>query len=198
MQHMTSRRRFLVGSSLTVLAACGSGPPPRPSFDDIHFIGAPPIRLDVAAIDIVHEYQPKFEPPHLEEKLPIPLPHVVENWAHDRLRAAGTKGRAVATIIDASAVEIHLPTQGGLTGTFTKQADTEYDAVVGLRVDIKDERGFTVRTATARAQHTRTTIEGITPNERDRILYQMETELMADLDRQLETDIRSNFGFYVV
>jgi hypothetical protein len=66
-----------------------------------------------------------------------------------------------------------------------------------MRVEIKDERGFTVRTASAQTQRSQTTVQGISLDERDRVLYRLETELMADIDRQLESDIRGNFGRYV-
>lgn len=196
MPGLTSRRWFLMGS-LLALTACGSGPPARPSFADIRFTNVPPIRLDVAVIEVVDGYPPQFDAPHVEEQLPIPLPHVADSWARDRLQAAGRQGRAVATVTDASVVEIRLPKEGGLTGTFTKQEDTRYEARVSIRVEAQDGSGLTRRTAQALAERSLTIIEGATPNERDRMLYHMETELIADLDRQLETDIRANFGSLV-
>jgi hypothetical protein len=129
--------------------------------------------------------------------LPVPLPHVADNWARDRLQAAGTSGRAVAVITDASVVEIMLPKETGLSATFTNQLDTQYEARVGIRVEIRDERGLTMRTAAGHAERSMTMVEGTTLDERDRKLYQMESELMADLDRQLETQIRANFAYLV-
>jgi hypothetical protein len=54
-----------------------------------------------------------------------------------------------------------------------------------------------MRMAEGHAERSVTTVEGVTLEERDRTLYQMETQLMADLDRQLETQIRNNFGSLV-
>jgi hypothetical protein len=51
--------------------------------------------------------------------------------------------------------------------------------------------------AEGHAERSVTTAEGTTLDERDRMLYQMETDLMADLDRQLETQIRTNFTYLV-
>jgi len=176
------------------LAACDNEPPPRQDFADLRFNAEPPLRLGVAAVEVSDEYRPNFDPPHFEQRFPIPLPHLADNWARDRLQAAGTSGRAVAVITDASAVEINLPKESGLSVAFTDQPDTQYNARVGMRVEIRDDRGVTMRTAEAHAERSITTVEGTTLDERDRMLYQMETELMAELDHQLETQIRANFA----
>jgi hypothetical protein len=176
------------------LAACDNEPPPRQNFADLHFTSEPPLRLAVASIEIEDEYRPNFDPPHYEQRFPIPLPHVADNWARDRLRPMGTSGRAVAVIVDASAVEISLPKQTGITATFTEQPDTQYNARVGIRVEARDDRGATIRTAEAHAERSVTVVEGTTLDERDRMLYQLESELMTELDHQLETQIRNNFG----
>jgi hypothetical protein len=187
-------------SGLIVLAAlagpltgCGGEPPPRQAFTDLRFTNEPPLRLGVAALEIDDEYRPNFDPPHYEQRLPIPLPHVADNWARDRLRPAGTSGRAVAVITDASVFEINLPKESGLSATFTNQLDTQYEARVGIRVELRDDRGA-MRMAEAHAERSLTMNEGTTLDERDRMLYRMETDLMADLDRQLEKQIRANFA----
>jgi len=176
------------------LAACNNEPPPRQSFADLRFTNEPPLRLAVAALEIDEEYRPNFDPPHYEQRFPIPLPHVADTWAHDRLKPVGTSGRAVAVIVDASAVEIRLPKKTGISATFTDQLDTQYNARVGIRVEARDDRGGTMRMAEAHAERSMTATEGTTFDERDRRLYQLESELMADLDRQLEAQIRANFA----
>jgi hypothetical protein len=90
-----------------------------------------------------------------------------------------------------------LPKDTGLGATFTNQLDTQYEARVGIRVEIRDDRGGAMRMAEGHAERSVTMAEGTTLDERDRMLYQMETDLMADLDRQLETQIRTNFTYLV-
>lgn len=197
MARASFNRAMCLGALMAVLSACSSGPPPHPEFGDIRFTTEPKLHLVASRIEFVREYQPNLQSPHIEEKLPVPLSHVTESWVRDRLEATGGAGRAVATVLDASVVEVPVATEGGLTGTFTKQVDTRYEARVAMRVEIKDERGFTVRTASAQTQRSQTTVQGISLDERDHVLYRLETELMADLDRQLESDIRGNFGRYV-
>ena len=185
---------MVLAALASLLAGCGSAPPPKQNFADLRFTSEPPLKIGVAAIEINDEYRPNFDPPHYEQRLPIPLPHVADNWARDRLRPVGTSGRAVAVVIDASAVEINLPKETGISATFTNQLDTQYHARVGIRIEARDDRGGAFRMAEAHAERAVTTVEGTTLDERDRMLYRMEGELMADLDRQLETQIRNNFG----
>ena len=189
--------RLLLAASLLGLAACTNAPPLRPVFEDPHFTSEPPIQLDVRRIEVVPRYRPGADPAHVEERPPLALPHVAETWARDRLRAAGTRDAAIATITDASVIETALPTDQSFRGAFTRQLDTRYDASVAITVEIRDERGALLRSATARAQRSVTTVEGTTLDERDRILYRLETELMAELDRELERQIRDHFGFFV-
>jgi hypothetical protein len=39
--------------------------------------------------------------------------------------------------------------------------------------------------------------EGLTPNEREQVWYELTRQLMDDLDRQLEREMRANFGYYI-
>ena len=40
--------------------------------------------------------------------------------------------------VDASAVEINLPKETGISATFTDQPDTQYNARVGIRVEARE------------------------------------------------------------
>jgi hypothetical protein len=39
--------------------------------------------------------------------------------------------------------------------------------------------------------------EGITPNQRDQVWYEMTRAIMAYVDQELERQLRDNFTFYV-
>jgi len=189
------RRVLLIGGMLA-LASCQSPAPAPQSFPDLHFSAAP-LRLDVARIEVVDRYHPVLDPPHVEERLPVPLPHVLENWGRERFQAVGSRGTAVVTVDDASATATPLPKQQGFSAQFTAQADTRYDLHVAATVEIRDERGFPVRSANAKADHSYTTLEDVTLDQRDRELYRIESEVMADLDRQITGEIQSGFSPYL-
>src|SRR5262249_36973422 len=131
--------------AMLMLAACESAPP-RPNFPDIHITEGAPIRLAVGGIDIRVGYKPSFQRPNVEPLYPIPPAHALENWAHDRLVAAGGNARAVFIISDASVTETELKKkEEGITGAFTKEPAQRYDATVEVTLSIVDERGVRVR-----------------------------------------------------
>ena len=182
--------------AILVLTACESAPP-RPNFPDIHVSGEAPIRLAVGGVDIRNDYKASFQPPHVEHLFPIPPAHAMENWAHDRVVAAGGNARAVFVIADASVVETELKKkEEGITGAFTKEPAQRYDATVAATLNLIDERGTPVRTVTVKAFRSQTVLEGVTPNEREQAWYDMTKALMNDFDRQMTTEISSHFGGY--
>jgi hypothetical protein len=182
--------------AMLMLAACESAPP-RPNFPDIHITEGAPIRLAVGGIDIRDDYKPSFQRPHVEHLFPIPPAHALENWAHDRLVAAGGNARAVFIISDASVTETELKKkEEGITGAFTKEPAQRYDATVEVTLSIVDERGVRVRTVNVKAFRSQTVLEGITPNEREQAWYDMTKMLMSDFDRQMSGEISAHFGGY--
>jgi hypothetical protein len=105
--------------------------------------------------------------------------------------------RARVRIIDASVKETELPRTKGLTGAFTTDQAERYDATVEMSIDLLNDRGFIDRTISAKAARSQSVAEGITPNQRDQAWYALTKDLMADLDRELERQMRANFTFYI-
>jgi len=175
------------------LTACDTAPP-RPTYPDIRFSSETPIRLAVGGIDISNEFKSPFQSPNVEHLFPVPPARAAENWAHDRLQAAGGARRARFTIQNAAVIETPLKKKEGLTATFTKEASERYDATLQARLDIIDERGVPLRSVTVTAVRSQSVLEGITPNERDQTWYDMTKALMADFDKQMSAEISGNFG----
>src|SRR5258708_6106161 len=119
------------------------------------------------------------------------------NWARDRLLATGTMRRARVRIVDASVKEIQLPRTKGLTGAFTTDQAQRYDATVEMSIDLLNNSGFPERTTSAKAARSQSDAEGTTPNQRDEAWYAMTKDLMAELDRELERQMRAHFTFYI-
>jgi hypothetical protein len=180
----------------SLLAGCESAPP-RPSFADIRFTGAPPIRLAVGGIDVTSEFKAGFQSPHVEHLYPVPPARALENWAHDRLAAGTGAARARFVIQDASVIEVELKKkEEGITGVLTKEPAQRYDASVRATLNIVDQGGMTVRTVTVKATRSQTVLEGITPNDREKTWYEMTKALMADFDQQMGIEIGAHFGGY--
>jgi hypothetical protein len=179
------------------LAACTS-PPPAPTFPDIHFTGEPPIRLAVSTVEVQSNFRPSYQPPHVEHLFPIPPERALENWAHDRLVAAGgSNAYARFVITDASVVEVQLKKKSeGITGAFTTEPAQRYDASIAAHLDIVDQHGLPVRSVEVKVTRSQSVLEGITPNDRDKTWYEMTKQLMTDFDHQMSGEISSHFGGY--
>jgi hypothetical protein len=187
---------------LVILALLGSvtaceSPPPRPTYPDIRFTGQPPIRLAVSAIDVRDDFKPSFQAPHVEHLFPVPPERALENWARDRLVAAGGTARARFVIRDASVVETELKKKDeGISGAFTKEAAQRYDGRVEATLDIIDEHGVPIRTISVEAERSQSVLEGITPNDRDQTWYDMTKALTADFDHKMSAEVGARFGGY--
>ena len=190
-------RAAIAALALSSLVAGCESVPTAPSFPDIRFTAAAPIRLAVSGIEVRDDYKPTFQPPHVEHVFPIPPARAAQNWAHDRLVAAGGTARALFRIEEASAVEVELKKkEEGVTGVFTKEPAQRYDMVLQAVLLLLDDHGTPVRTVSVKATRSQSVLEGITPNERDQIWYDMTKALMNDFDQQMTTQITNHFGGY--
>jgi hypothetical protein len=191
---MTTRRRLLfAGASLALLSSCGP-PPEVPKFPNIRFDGETPILLEASQIDIRTLYQPT----DYDHLFPVPPLQALLNWAHDRLRASGHGGSARFTITNASTSVKDLSTQGGISGTFTDQLSQQYDIALDVTLDILDTRGMVVRTVHVTASRTQSVLQSASPNDRERVRYELVKTLMASFDQQIDQQIRDNFGLYLL
>ncbi|HUB97576.1 MAG TPA: hypothetical protein VL993_16755 [Stellaceae bacterium] len=185
----------LVSSAL--LAGC-EAPPPHLEFPDLRFTAEPPLQIDVGRLEVQDIYRMPYHEPDVEHLFPVTPLHALENWAHDRLRPVGTGGRVVMQILNARVVEVELPVRQGLQGAFTTQPSERYDLSIEATVQVYDAHGLLARTANVKTERSQSTLQGITPDERDRTWYNMTQAAMVAFDRQMETEIRNNFGLFLV
>lgn len=183
----------LVLGLAAVLTACETRLE-TPTYADITFAHLPPIALDVAEVRVVRAYQPTSQPPNVETEFPVGLDDTAARWAIDRLRAVGDSGTATVRILDASAVERPLEKTEGVAGLFTTDQAEKYDARYLVEVSAENpNRGVAVET-TAEVTRTQTVPEGLTLNEREQIWYELTEKMAADLDQQMEQNIRQHMG----
>ena len=178
------------------LVACET-PVSAPQFPDITFGHMPPIRLDVADVEFVAEYAPPQAPPNVEHLFPVRPAAAVKRWAEERIEPAGVMRRAKVTLVNAAVIEVPLDKKSGLAGVFWNEQSERYDGIVEVRVEIVDDRGFTVGRVRAVAQRSQTVPEDVTLNEREQVWYKLTEALMKDLDAELENSIRKYLQEYV-
>src|SRR5258708_18346729 len=84
MRPLARRSVLLSPLALSLLAGCAPSSQ-RVVFNDIRFTDKPPLRIDCAAIEIVHDFKPTLQTPNVEHLFPVPPERAMENWARDRL-----------------------------------------------------------------------------------------------------------------
>jgi hypothetical protein len=183
--------------AVVVLPACAAPAPVR--LPDMTFSDRPRFLLDVADVQVVDQYQPPFRLPNIEHQIVIAPARVVERWARDRLVPVGGSGRAVVTIKDARVLEASLRVTPGVQGVFTKDQAARYDVIVEVSVEIRPGSGTMAgdAIAVAKAERSRTVAEGISPNELDRVHYELVEGVMRDLDQQLDANVRRFLAGYI-
>ena len=178
--------------AILLLAACSSEP--QKPLPELTFAHRPPIKLNVATLDIVSSYKASTTPPHVEQKFPIPPEEALIRWAQDRLRALGRSESARYTVLNAAVTEEPLPKTQGFVGAFKNEPSELYTATVEAQLEIFDDTGRRVQLASARATRSRSLIEGAKPEERERMWFDLIEALMKDFDEAMERAIRENAG----
>jgi len=180
------------------LNACNSPTPAPLHLPEMTFTEPAPIRLNVARIEIDSQYKAPAAAPHIEYDMPVSPENAVRRWAQDRLRAVGQQGVLRVVIRNASATEVPLATDKGLTGMFTKQQAAKVDLALDVELQILDERQFVLASVSAQASRSRTEVEGRTLNQRDQLLYDTTYDLVRGFDHEISVNIPNGFNRWLV
>jgi hypothetical protein len=190
------RAVFACAAVLGLLAGCETAPP-RPQFPELTFGHLPPIRLNVADVQVVREYASPGQKPNVEQLFPVLPATVMERWAQDRLKPVGAEGVARAIIKEASVVEVPLPRTRGITGAFTTDQSERYDAVFEMTIEASSRDSGRRAMVSSRATRSRTVPEDITLNDREKVWFELTEAVMNDLNASLEKQIQDNFGAFL-
>jgi hypothetical protein len=177
---------------------CTPTPPPSPRFADITFQQFPKFTFAVGRIEIVRDYVPPLRAPNVDHQFPVPPIQMAEQWARDRLVAAGGTDELRYVIKRASVVESQLPKTTGIRGAFTKDQAQRYDGVVEVEIEIRSERGYRDGVAAARFDANQTVGEDISLANRERVWFRLTEELGKGLNQELERSIQSGLTRFLV
>lgn len=190
-------RLVVVVAAALAASACQNAKPPMQKLPEISFANLRPFQLDVGQLEIVSEYVSPGRSPNIEHLMPVSPEGAAQRWAQDRLKPVGKTGSARVVIKDAKVIEVPLATDKGFTGAFKKEQELRYDGALDVAVQILDQRHMVVGETVARATRSRTVPEGLTLNERDRILYDISESLAKDIDQQMAQLIQNYLGRWV-
>ncbi|MBN8900044.1 MAG: hypothetical protein BGO51_06595 [Rhodospirillales bacterium 69-11] len=149
------------------LAACGGEEPEN--FPPLRYAYLPPIRLNVASIDIQQRFIPSGVAPDVTQYAPVRPADALRAMAEDRLQAFGTAGRAVFSIVDAS---------------LTRRRDV-LDGSMAVMLDIYAADGQRAGYAEARIVRQHTGVDDLR-----RTLYEMVKAMMDAMNVEFEYQVR--------
>ncbi|MFN7190548.1 MAG: twin-arginine translocation signal domain-containing protein [Rhodospirillales bacterium] len=191
------RRNFLklaaIGAPALALGACADAPP-LPQFPTLTYTHLPRIVFEAERLEIANEYQAPLAPPNVEHLFAQRPDAVLQRWANDRLAVSGRGENLVRFVIgDARVTETELPRETGVRATFTKFQAQRYDGRMQATIEIRQVRGnFRVGDAAASATRSRSVAENISLNDRERVWYEMVEQMMADINAELDRQVRAN------
>lgn len=169
----------------------------QPSFPPISYANLPPIKLDVARVEVANNYVSPDTRPNVEDLFPVSLANSALDWGRDRLQAVGNGGVARLVVERASVVEVPLKKTTGLQGMFTIDQSERYNGVLTVSLTIFNGSGDKQASASVTVKRSQTTSEDISINERNKIWYAMEKAMMNTLNTSLEKEIRNNLRQWV-
>jgi hypothetical protein len=162
------------------LAGCGSGDTPYVSYAPPSYDYLPKLRLNVATLDIDDSWAPRPESRDLGMISPTHPVAALRQMAQDRLLANGNSGHGLFVIDDASLVQFRDRYEGRLT----------------VHLDVSTADNSRTGYAEARVMRTRT-IENDAPNATRAELNELVTQMMADMNVELEFQVRRSLRSYL-
>ncbi len=170
---------------------------PSSQFPELTYGHLGTITLDVARIDVESRYIPPMKAPNVEHRAPVAPYTAIRQWAGQRLKAAGRRNVATLVILDASIREVRLPVKGGLKGFLTTQQSARFDGRAAVLLEIRNAGGRQLAFATARATRSMTLAEGASIAQREKVLFALTEDLVADINRRLEREARQHLKTYI-
>ncbi len=178
---------------LPVLILAGCETPPRATdFAEITFRHLPPVALRVERRSVA-TYEPATEaaePGHIELAAPLPPADAIALWAGHRFRPAGTSGRLVIEIQEASLTEERLEQTQGIRGLFTVDQSERYHLKLAVRLLAFDASARLLGQVQGRAERSETVAEDASLYDREAVWYRMTEAALNDLDAEVVPRLR--------
>lgn len=177
----------------TLLGACDT-PPDRQHFPSITFQHLPPIKLDVAQIEIVSNYRAADHADDNAADYPEAPEVLAAEWARDRLQAVGQRGQATYTIVEARAVRVPLPRSSGMNAALKTEQSDRFDLSITVKLEAGNPLSGKSGALTETVTRSQTVAEDMTLNQREVVLFNLLDTAMKDLNARMEASIPQYLG----
>ncbi len=183
-------RQLLAVNFAIFLAACSSELKQVPTVD---FSNKPPLFFNVATVEFIPAFAPIFEDKFRKTRSYPEFASAIQNWSQHNFINRGTTGALIVTIEQADIKESSIPKKHqGLKGVFTYDPSEKYEGNLAVRLEIKDENGFTKESTLTSTSHTITVLENITLAKRDQKIADLMHTLIEELDSRLRDNVNEN------
>lgn len=189
--------RIVAVFTALLLAACQPAPQST-NLAPISFASSAPMRINVARVNVVEEYQPTFKRPNVEHEFATSPAQGVRAWANQRVQAVGQSGSLEIIIQDASVRETLLPKTEGFRGFVTDDQSERYDASLKVVIKLYDGIDPLSRAdANVIATRSQTINEEATIADRERLWHDMTRDMLTAFDKEAEIQMRHHFRNYL-
>jgi hypothetical protein len=173
--------------ALVVLAACATGPPPKPQAQ-IGFEKASPLLVPAGKVALVDNYKPPLVPPNVEQNHEVRPAHIARRWITARTKPIDTApGTITLAIADASVIEQPLVVKTDWKHMFSRQAEKNLIANITWRLSYDGPSLSWSTGGTATSTHG--VLEEASLNEADEDYNEMIQSLAAAFDSRLEQQL---------
>lgn len=182
MSRMTFLKLALLAVMSVSVVGCALGdaqPRPQPT---LAYRKYPPVRLNVARVEVVDQYGITNKAPYIENQMAAPLPDVVHDWAQNRFQAMGQDGVLTITITKASMIREDLQRTQGIKGVFTVDQSERVTGDIAVSFSATGMSFGTSGTAQVNAKGSRTVAEDASLQQQDIVLANLTDSLLVELD----------------
>lgn len=188
-------RTLVAGAALALMAACTSAP--VATYPDVTWRHLPSIVFAAGPIDKVAAWN-NAPDGSIASDLPFSMGQMAMNWPDDRIQTAGTSDMLRYSVTEASITSNALKTTKGIKGVFTNDQSDKIDLKVAAKLELLDANGVQKGEVSAMAERSRTLSESMSVSEREKAIYDETAAVLMDLDRELERQINSNLGRFLL